>query len=86
MKNELEMVREIDHPNIVKIKELLNDNTHYYIVQEFMKHGTLFDFVKKRNESDDGPLLEEEIKTIAVISFHQLQQIIIPCFLWHNFA
>ena len=56
MENELQVLTEISHPNIVKVFELLHDDSNYYMISELIKHGELFDFVYERNDSEEGPL------------------------------
>ena len=41
MENELAILEETEHPNIVRIYELLHDETTYYIVCEYIKNGDL---------------------------------------------
>jgi len=43
MKNELKVLEETVHPNIVRVFELLEDKNHYYIVSELMAGGELYD-------------------------------------------
>ena len=41
--NEIEMLKSLDHPNIVKVFEFYNTNDGYYIITEYCKEGELFD-------------------------------------------
>ena len=45
MMNELEVLEDISHPNVVRIFELLEDDDNYYIISELMSHGDLYDYV-----------------------------------------
>ena len=42
LKNELGILGEKSHPNIIRIIELFEDNHNYYIVSELVKGGELF--------------------------------------------
>ena len=42
-KNELELLEEIDHPQIVRTYELMEDQSCFYIIMEVMRGGTLMD-------------------------------------------
>ncbi|CAG9335422.1 unnamed protein product [Blepharisma stoltei] len=44
---EVELLKEIDHPNILKIYEVIESNLCYYIVSELLTGGELFDKVLK---------------------------------------
>lgn len=51
MHNELEVLEQTSHPNIVAVYELLSDFQNYYIVQEYVRHGELFDFIASKQNS-----------------------------------
>ena len=40
------MMKLIQHPNIVKLKEVLASNSKIYLVLELIKGGDLFDVIK----------------------------------------
>ncbi|OMJ87537.1 hypothetical protein SteCoe_10712 [Stentor coeruleus] len=44
---EVEILKALDHPNILKVYEYFEDQDKYYIVMEFCKHGDAFDRLKK---------------------------------------
>ena len=52
--NEIEMLKRMDHPNIVKIFEFFYSSKNYYLITEFCKEGELFDRIVK-----EGPFDEE---------------------------
>jgi serine/threonine protein kinase len=39
MQNELAVLEDVDHPNIMRVYELLHDERNYYIVSEYMREG-----------------------------------------------
>lgn len=43
MNDELKTLKNVNHPNIMRVFELLQDNTDIYIVAEFLKGGELLD-------------------------------------------
>ena len=46
--NEFEILREMDHPNILKMFQMYKDETYFYIVTELCKGCELFDELYKR--------------------------------------
>lgn len=47
MRQELEVLEQLDHPHIVRVIELLEDTRDYYIVMELMPDGNLLDMLNK---------------------------------------
>lgn len=43
---ETEILKTLDHPNIVKVLEIFADFKYYYIVTEYCKGGELLDRIK----------------------------------------
>lgn len=41
--SEMEILRSLDHPNIVKLHELYQDRLYYYLITDFCEGGELFD-------------------------------------------
>ena len=46
--NEMRILRELDHPNIVKIMEYFEDEEKFYIVTELCSGGEVFDEIVKQ--------------------------------------
>jgi calcium/calmodulin-dependent protein kinase I len=51
---EIKILQTVDHPNIVKLKEIFDSNAQMFIVMEVMYGGELFDrIVKKEFYTED---------------------------------
>ena len=48
IKREIALMRLMDHPNILRLKEVCESNKHLYIVLEYASHGELFDYLVAR--------------------------------------
>jgi calcium-dependent protein kinase len=61
--NEINILKELDHPNIVKMFEFFEDDKRYYIVQEICKGGELFDEILARGKftERDAALLIKQV-------------------------
>jgi calcium-dependent protein kinase len=46
IKNEIDILKKLDHPNIVKIFEFYDTKKNYYIITEYCKHGELYGYIK----------------------------------------
>lgn len=42
---EIDIMRRLDHPNIVKLYEFYEDENNYHLVTEYLQGGELFDFI-----------------------------------------
>ena len=68
MLNEINILKGIDHPNIVKIYEYFEDAKRFYIVQENIEGGELFDEITKRGhftERDAAVLMKQMLSAIS---------------------
>jgi calcium-dependent protein kinase len=65
--NEINILKELDHPNIVKMYEFFEDDKRYYLVQEICKGGELFDEIIARGkftERDAALLIKQVLSCI----------------------
>jgi len=52
--NEVQILKQLDHPNIIKIYEFYQDKNRFYIVTELCTGGELFDHIM-----DEGQFTEQ---------------------------
>lgn len=50
MKQDIEIVKLLDHPNIIKFQETYLDNSNIFIIMEYCQGGSLIDFVFQEKE------------------------------------
>ena len=65
--NEINILKEIDHPNIIKMYEFYEDEKRYYMVTEICKGGELFDEILQRGkftERDTATLMKQVLSCI----------------------
>ena len=75
MQSEINILRSLDHPNIVKIFEYFEDEKRYYIVQEHIQGGELFDEIiakGKFNEKDAAVLMKQLLSCISYCHSHNI--------------
>ena len=46
---EINIMKELDHPNILRLYEVFQDDKRYYLVEELCSGGELFDEITKRS-------------------------------------
>ena len=45
--NEIDILKQLDHPNIVKIYEFYQDKLNFYLITEYIEGGELFDKISQ---------------------------------------
>ena len=60
-KNEINILRILNHPNIVKLEEIKMDENNYYMVMEYINGGGLSDCLNKYKEKYHAKAFPEEI-------------------------
>ena len=68
IKNEVNILKTLSHPNIVKIYEFFDMPLNYYIVTEYCKKGELFSYIKnKYNENQLSVLFYQVFSGLAYL-------------------
>ena len=65
--NEINVLKDLDHPNILKMYEFFEDEKRYYIVTDICKGGELFDEIVARgkfSERDASVLMKQVLSCI----------------------
>lgn len=68
MVNEIAIIKELDHPNILKVHEAYEDKDFLYIVTEIINGGELFDEIGKRQnftEQDAAVIIRQILEAMA---------------------
>lgn len=66
--NEINNLKDLDHPNILKMYEFFQDPKRYYIVTDTVKGVELFDEIKKRGrfkEADAAQIMRQLLSSIS---------------------
>lgn len=65
---EMEIMKKLDHPNILRIYEVYQDQKRYYLITELCTGGELFDEISKKttfSEQDAAIIIEQILEAIA---------------------
>lgn len=74
--NEFSILKKADHPHIVKIYEMYEDNAYYYIVCEVLSGGELFDRIIEKGTVDEVMSAGIIKQTMECLNFIHQQNII----------
>ena len=62
LKYEINILKMLNHPNIVKLEEVKTDKNYYYIVMEYINGGELSDYLKKYKSIHNKGFPEEVVQ------------------------
>ena len=65
--NEVQILKKLDHPNIVKMYQVFKDKKYFYIVTEICKGGELYDEIINRgklNEKEAAVLMKQLMMSV----------------------
>lgn len=68
--NEVEILKTLDHPNVLKVFEYFEDDRNYYIVMEYCKEGDLYDELQvlgKFDEESTGKIMNQLLSGLNYI-------------------
>jgi len=57
LKTEIQFLMLIDHPNVVKLIEVLASRSKIYLVLEYISGGELWELISKSNSSESKSLI-----------------------------
>ena len=72
---EIELLKQLDHPNIVKLFEYFSDKDKYFLITEYCRGGDLFDLIKKKKRFSE---------LSAAYIMYQIFHALIYCHNTHN--
>ena len=64
MKEEISASQKLDHPHIVRVLDLCEDEEHICIALELMSHGNLREIVESRKEAGNENFSEAKIASV----------------------
>lgn len=68
-RNEFNVLSSLNHPNIIDIKSVHNDNIYFNIVMDFFKNGDTFNLLKNDNKLTLEELISNYLKYVQPIKY-----------------
>jgi len=62
--DQFKLLGRLDHPNIMRIRDILEDSEYIYIMTEYVKEGDLFTFMTRKKVISE-PLIKTIVKQIV---------------------
>ena len=51
--NEIEILSKLNHPNVIHVEKILEDDINFYIIMEYCSKGELFDYIVKQEKLNE---------------------------------
>jgi calcium-dependent protein kinase len=69
--DELMILKQLDHPNIVKVFEYFQDDKNIYVIMEYIKGGSIFDKIKitgRFGERESAIIIKQILSALNYLS------------------
>lgn len=76
MFNEVALLKNMDHPNIVRLYELYQDDKNYFLVTEFLTGGELLDKITKQKVFTEKMAAEYMKQIMSALAYCHAEKII----------
>lgn len=82
MKREIDILKEVDHPNIIWLKAVYEDQKYLHLITELCTGGELFDRIIQKTNSAEGHFSERDAAKLirdicdAIAYCHDVKQIV----------
>lgn len=73
--NEVSTLKQCDHPNIVKLFEVFENETHVFLINEYCEGGDLLDHVRKTSIVEESQIAEVMGQVLAGLNYLHMQKI-----------
>ena len=67
--NEINILKIMDHPNIIKLYEVYEDDTYFHLVTEYLEGGELFDYIIKNKKLSEPVVAHFMQQLLSGISY-----------------
>lgn len=74
--NETQILKTLDHPNIIKLIETYQDEHNYYLVEEYCAGGDLYDFIKKQKSFSEKKAANIIFQILKAVNYLHANKIV----------
>lgn len=82
LKREIDILKEVDHPNIIRLEAVYEDQKYLHLITELCTGGELFDRIIQKTNSEEGHFSERDAAKLirdicdAIAYCHDVKQIV----------
>jgi len=74
--NEIKILKELDHPNIIKIFDYFYDELNYYIITEYVSGGELYDTITEQKKFQEKQAAFIIFQILSAVSYLNSKKIV----------
>lgn len=74
--NEVEIMKHMDHPHIVKVYEFFENENHIFIVMELLENGELFDKIKQAQHFSESQAKKSIREILEAVNYLHKKKIV----------
>jgi calcium-dependent protein kinase len=74
--DEFEILKQLDHPNIVRLYEMYLDEKNFYLISEYCEGGELFDRIKKAKFFNESTVAKLMFQILSAVTYCHSRNIV----------
>jgi calcium-dependent protein kinase len=74
--NETQILKTLDHPNIIKLLETYQDEKYYYLVEEYCAGGNLYDYIKMQKVFSEKKAANIILQILKAVNYLHTNKIV----------
>ena len=64
LNNEINIMKELNHPNIIHLEKVIPSAHHYYVIMEYCNGGDLFDCLQKHGKPFNQEIIQHIMRQV----------------------
>eukprot|EP00347_Sterkiella_histriomuscorum_P024166 403332075 len=76
IKNEIAIMKLVDHPNIVKLFEFFEDDEQFFIITEYCSGGQLFEMIRQKRQFTENEAAQIMMQLLSAIAHCHLRKVV----------
>ena len=74
--NEIEILKTVDHPNIIKLYDCYHDQNYYYMVEEYCSAGDLYDYIRQQKYFSEKKAANIMFQLLSAVNYLHKKSIV----------
>lgn len=74
--NEIKILQQLDHPNILKLYEFYEDNNEYCLITDYWEGGDLYEYLSNHDKVDEYHIAEIMKQLFSILKYIHSKNIV----------